>query len=192
LANPSAWQVDFAVSVLRSKGVIAYPTESVWGLGCDPYSARAVEQLLALKTRPMNKGVILISGVAEHFDFLLQDLNASQRARFFCQQDRPTTWLIPDRNHRVPVWIKGEHEMVAVRVSDHPVVKHLTQKFGGAIVSTSANPAGKPTAHNRLRLMQYFSVGPDEALNFVVPSMLDCHGRPSTIKNLITNETLRA
>lgn len=67
----SSWQVQQAARVVRQGGVIAYPTEAVWGLGCDPWNETAVERLLALKERPMHKGLILVADDIQQFDFIL-------------------------------------------------------------------------------------------------------------------------
>uniref|UniRef100_UPI0019827226 L-threonylcarbamoyladenylate synthase n=1 Tax=Pseudomonas viridiflava TaxID=33069 RepID=UPI0019827226 len=69
----SSWRVKQAARVVRNGGVIAYPTEAVWGLGCDPWNAQAVERLLALKQRPVEKGLILVADTIHQFDFLLED-----------------------------------------------------------------------------------------------------------------------
>lgn len=142
-----------AATVLRRGGVIAYPTEAVWGLGCDPFDETAVMRLLAIKQRPVDKGVILISGALEQFDGLLHwnALDATQRDAVLATWPGPNTWIVPT-TARVPRWITGEHDGVAVRVSAHPDVVALCAAFGGPLVSTSANLAGEPPAFARAAL----------------------------------------
>ncbi len=134
-----------AALVLQRGGILAYPTEAVWGLGCDPFNEVAVLRLLALKQRAIEKGLILIAGDIAQFDGLL-DSRALPDDRIRLVQASwpgPHTWIVP-ATARVPGWITGVHKGVAVRVSAHPDVVRLCAAFGGPLVSTSANPAGQP------------------------------------------------
>ena len=139
-----------AAAALRRGGVIAYPTEAVWGLGCDPFDEAAVLRLLAIKQRPREKGMILIAGNAAQLDGLLDfdALSAPQRAAVLETWPGPHTWVVP-ATARVPRWITGEHDGVAVRISAHPGVVALCAAFGGPLVSTSANLTGEPPAFHR-------------------------------------------
>jgi L-threonylcarbamoyladenylate synthase len=134
-----------AAVILRRGGVIAYPTEAVWGLGCDPFDEAAVLRLLALKQREVEKGLILVSARVEQFDGLLdwQALPADRAEAVFASWPGPHTWIVPATG-RVPHWITGMHDGVAARVSAHPDVVALCEAFGGPLVSTSANPAAAP------------------------------------------------
>ncbi len=181
----SNWQIQQAALVVRNGGVIAYPTEAVWGLGCDPWHAEAVERLLALKDRPMHKGLILVAGDIEQFDFLLEDLPEIWLARLAGSWPGPNTWLVPHQN-RLPEWISGQHNSVALRVSDHPQVRALC-RLTGPLVSTSANPAGRPSARSRLRVEQYF---PGQ-LDAVLGGALGGRKNPSLIRDLITGDVIR-
>jgi hypothetical protein len=108
------WRVQQAARVVRQGGVIAYPTEAVWGLGCDPWSAAAVYRLLALKQRPVEKGLILVAADIGQFDFLLADLPAAWLARLEQSWPGPNTWLVPHHN-RLPEWISGVHDSAGAR-----------------------------------------------------------------------------
>jgi len=134
-----------AVDVLRRGGIVAYPTEGVWGLGCDPCDEAAVMRLLALKQRPVEKGLILIAGALAQFDGLLdwQALPNDRAEAMFATWPGPHTWIVPTTG-RVPHWITGAHDGVAARVSAHPQVIALCEAFGGPLVSTSANLSGAP------------------------------------------------
>jgi L-threonylcarbamoyladenylate synthase len=138
---------DAAAALLRAGGVVAYPTEAVWGLGCDPFDEIAVLRLLDIKRRPVDKGVILVAAHVAQFDGLLawERLPADRANDVRAQWPGPRTWVVPATD-RVPAWITGAHDSVAVRVSDHPDVVALCDAFGGPIVSTSANLAGEPPA----------------------------------------------
>ena len=100
----SRWQVQQAARVVREGGVIAYPTEAVWGLGCDPWNELAVDRLLALKERPMDKGLILVANDIQQFDFLLDDLPDVWQERLASTWPGPNTWLVPHQD-RLPQWI---------------------------------------------------------------------------------------
>jgi L-threonylcarbamoyladenylate synthase len=134
-----------AAIVLRAGGVVAYPTEAVWGLGCDPFDEDAVLRLLAVKQRPVDKGLILIAASIAQLDGLADwdALPGQRRGEVLASWPGPHTWIVPAAA-RVPRWITGVHEGVAVRVSAHPAVVALCEAFGGALVSTSANRAAAP------------------------------------------------
>ena len=136
-----------AARLLRHGGVIAYPTEAVWGLGCDPRDEAATLRLLALKQREVDKGLILIAaGEAQLAPFIdFESLADAQRAAVRASWPGPNTWIVP-ASADAPLWITGEHDGIAVRVTAHPGVIALCAAFGGAIVSTSANRAGMPAA----------------------------------------------
>ena len=178
-------QIQQAARVVRNGGVIAYPTEAVWGLGCDPWNDEAVERLLALKDRPVHKGLILVAAEVEQFDFLLEDLPEIWLARLAGSWPGPNTWLVPHQN-RLPEWISGQHDSVALRVSDHPQVRALC-RLTGPLVSTSANPAGRPSARSRLRVEQYF---PGQ-LDAVLGGALGGRKNPSLIRDLISGDVIR-
>lgn len=148
-----------AARTLHAGGVIAYPTEAVWGLGCDPFDEAAVRRLLALKQREVEKGLILIAADLQQFDGLLDwDALPTDRAEaVYASWPGPHTWIVP-ASGRVPHWITGMHDGVAVRVSAHPLVASLCAAFGGPLVSTSANRAGDP---------------PPRRLGEIDPSLLD-------------------
>lgn len=137
--------IALAAARLRQGGVLAYPTEAVWGLGCDPMDEAAVMRLLALKRREVGKGLILVAASLAQLGALVDwaALPADRRDAVQSSWPGPHTWIIPATT-RVPRWITGDHTGVAVRVSAHPVVAALCDAYGGALVSTSANPAGAP------------------------------------------------
>jgi L-threonylcarbamoyladenylate synthase len=181
----SKWQVQRAARMVSQGGVIAYPTEAVWGLGCDPWDVLAVERLLTLKDRPVHKGLILVAGAMEQFDFLLDDLPDIWQQRLASTWPGPITWLVPHQG-RLPQWISGQHDSVALRVSDHPLICALTA-LTGPLVSTSANPAGRPSARSRLRVQQYFG----DSLDGVLGGALGGRRNPSLIRDLRTGDVVR-
>jgi L-threonylcarbamoyladenylate synthase len=136
-----------AAAALKNGGVVAYPTEAVWGLGCDPRDEQAVLRLLAIKRRQVEKGLILIASHLEQLrPFLdIAALPTERLAAVLASWPGPHTWVMP-ASAEAPRWIRGAHASIAVRVSAHAGVAALCDAFGGALVSTSANRAGLPAA----------------------------------------------
>jgi len=185
--------VDKACRVLSSAGVIAYPTEAVWGLGCDPFSQQATLRLLQIKRRPVEKGMILVAATIEQLDFILSALPAEQRdvlKKGWSGQAKtgPVTYLVQDSQDVVPWWIKGDHSSVALRVSSHPLAQQLCREFGGPVVSTSANLAGRPAIRSRVLLEQQLGAQVD----YVLPGSLGGASKPSQIIDLATGQVRRA
>ena len=166
--------------------VVAYPTEAVWGLGCDPFNPHAVARLLQLKQRPVEKGLILIAATIEQFAPFLHGLDNDHYQQLKASWPAPITWLVP-ASSAVPVWIKGQHPSVALRVTDHPLAKALCQLAGGPIVSTSANPGSKPEARSALAVRRYFG----DQLATITPGKIGKEAKPSQIRDLISGKVLR-
>jgi L-threonylcarbamoyladenylate synthase len=182
----SELHLKLASRILWAGGIIAYPTEAVWGLGCDPWDEAACLHLLQIKDRPVEKGMILIAADMEQIDFLLAPLSNEQRDEMQKTWPGPTTWLVPDSLNQIPGWIRGEHSSVAVRVSAHPGVQALCRAFGGPLVSTSANPAGARPARTRLQVVRTLP-----ELDYILPGMLGKEAQPSTIIDLLSGRVMR-
>ena len=181
-------RIHRAASCLRRGGVIAYPTEGVWGLGCDPFNEDAVRKLLLIKQRPLEKGLILVAGSMKQLEPLLKTLNSAQMKLLTESWPGPVTWLLPDPDQLIPTWIKGKFTSVAIRVSAHPPVVQLCSVFGGLIVSTSANPAALLPARTRLRVLTWF----DDSLDYIVPGRLGGQHGPSAIHDLASANVIRS
>lgn len=185
IAQASAW--------LRAGKLLAYPTESVWGIGCDAFDESAVKQLLTIKQRPIDKGMIVVTDSVERIMLLLEVLSDGQRQNVLkswsdmtdCEVQQAHTWLLPlDRSLTVsiPTWITGVHNSVAVRVIAHPMIKALCAQMVsqtnpyGFIVSTSCNPAGHPPATTFEEAYGYFDehIGylQGETLGYTLPSQI--------------------
>jgi L-threonylcarbamoyladenylate synthase len=151
----SPFQLQRAAQLLHAGSVIAYPTEAVWGLGCDPYNDAALKALLELKGRPANKGLILIAASVDQLTDILDQLSTADRQKVMATWPGPVTWVLPHFG-MVSDLISGGRDTVAVRVTAHSLAAALCDAFGGALVSTSANPTDHAPAKTRLRVAQYF------------------------------------
>ncbi|MCB1646928.1 MAG: Sua5/YciO/YrdC/YwlC family protein [Pseudomonadales bacterium] len=180
------WRYRMIATRLREEQIIAYPTEGVWGLGCVPESEQAVGRILNLKRRPWQKGLILVASELSQLLPYLQSLDSSQRVQITSERSDPVTWLVP-KSDAVPLWISGEHDKVAVRLSQHPVVQGICSALKQPIVSTSANPAGKPAALSRLKVHQYFA----DRIDYIVPGDLGGAAGASQIIDLVSGDVLR-
>jgi L-threonylcarbamoyladenylate synthase len=155
MTQHDSFSITAAAEQLKAGKVIAYPTEAVYGLGCDPLNEQAVMHLLAIKQRPIEKGLILIAAnLAQLQSYLL--LNDDILAKIMPTWPGPVTWVIPAQTH-VPKWLTGEHDTLAVRVTAHPVARQLCACYGGAIVSTSANATTEPAMRTSAQVLAAFA-----------------------------------
>jgi L-threonylcarbamoyladenylate synthase len=179
--------LDFCIEQLQQQAVIAYPTEAVFGLGCDPDSENAVMSLLALKQRPVEKGLILIAADYAQLEPYVadQELSVVQRERMFASWPGPVTYVVPASPH-TPRWLTGRFDSLAIRVSDHPDVQALCRRFGKPLVSTSANLSGEPPCRTAAEVAQQFGVA--------FPVLVGVTGgrlNPSEIRDVISGELIR-
>ena len=180
-------RIRHAADVLRTGGVIAYPTEAVYGLGCDPWDRAAVERILEIKARAPSKGLILIAADFAQLRALVEPLDDAAMAPILASWPGPNTWILPRTRH-APDWLGGRFDTLAVRVTAHPVAAALCRTYGGAIVSTSANVSARPPARSAFGVHLALGQGPDYVLS------APCGGaeRPSTIRDGRTGRVLRA
>ncbi|GAA0860061.1 Sua5/YciO/YrdC/YwlC family protein [Aliiglaciecola litoralis] len=168
--------------------VFAYPTEAVFGLGCDPLNESAVLKLLKLKSRPLHKGLILIASCQEQLapfaDFT--KLPEERRKEIDESWPGPNTWLVPKKS-ATPDYLTGGSDLIAVRVSAHPVVRQLCDGLNSALVSTSANVSGAEPARTQSDVLAQFS-------NTVlcVDGAVGTQNNPSQIRNALTGDVIRA
>ena len=178
-------RIRHAAACVREGGVIACPAEAVWGLSCDPWNRDAVEQLCAMKQRPISKGVIVASGDVADFAPLLDGLTSKQRETLLDSWPGPVTWLVPHKDF-FPSWVTGESTEVAIRVTSAPALSKLCRELGGPVVTTSANWVGTQPAKHAFQVVRYFGAGV-----VMVPGSVNLQGRPSTIKRATTGEVMR-
>lgn len=175
-----------ALAALETGGLIAYPTEAVYGLGCDPLREDAVDHLLALKGRPRGQGLILIASNFAQVASLVDTSDRQAAARARATWPGPVTWVFPARPH-VPDWLTGGRSTLAVRVTAHPVANALCTAFGRPVVSTSANRSGEDPARNAGAVRACFG----DEVEFIIEGEVGGLERPTAIRDAMTGEVLR-
>lgn len=178
-----------AAEIMKDGGVIAYPTEAVFGLGCDPHNEKAVLQILELKSRLIRKGLILL---ASDFELIrpylaLEELSDSQINEALKTWPGPYTWVFP-ASALVPSWIRGDFSSIAVRITKHPGANMLCSAFNGPIVSTSANQDGQAPARTTEQVLKYFNNRLDACVDGLVGSL---QRTPTQIRDIKTGKILR-
>ncbi|VFP83413.1 Sua5/YciO/YrdC/YwlC family protein [Candidatus Erwinia haradaeae] len=179
--------LEECVKYLDNSEVISYPTEAVFGLGCNPNSKKAVMRLLSLKRRSVQKGLILIAADYNQLTPWVADeqLSPAQKTLMFSKWPGPMTWILPARS-TTPYWLTGNFSTLAVRVSNHPAVIDLCVAYGRPLVSTSANIANFPPCRHVSEVLDHFG-------NDVPVFAGETGGRkkPSPICNILTGEYVR-
>jgi L-threonylcarbamoyladenylate synthase len=170
---------------LKGGGLVAYPTASCFGLGCDPRNARAVARLLRLKQRPKHKGLILIAATFDQLAPYLLPLDSVSREQVMRRWPGPHTWLLPASN-KTSRLVRGRHDKVAVRLDAHPEAVALCRTVDGAIISTSLNRAGREPVRTYREALRQFGRSV-----LVVPGRVGRYRTPSTIQDFQTGRTYR-
>mgnify|MGYP001813218746 FL=1 len=176
--------VRYAARLISRGGVVAYPTEGVFGLGCLPDDGKAVARILDIKNRDVSMGLVMIvsdpSQLAGWTDLEPNEL------RLDSTDDRPVTWIVPAAD-QVPAWIKGKHDSIAVRQTTHPIARSLCALVDSPLVSTSANLSGRAPARNAFILRREFGA----LVDYIVPGDCGSAAGPSEIRDMKTGKILR-
>ncbi|MDR6985420.1 tRNA threonylcarbamoyl adenosine modification protein (Sua5/YciO/YrdC/YwlC family) [Rheinheimera pacifica] len=180
---------QLVLQALQQGGVIAYPTEAVYGLGCDPDNEAAVMALLAIKQRPVEKGLILIAANYSQLLPYVDDkaIPPEKRYQIFSSWPGHISWVLP-ASKTAPKWLTGQFDSIAVRVSAHPVVQQLCSAYGKPLVSTSANLSGQPAITDKAELEQ--SLG--AKLSAIMPGPLGGATQPSQIRDALSGNIVRS
>jgi L-threonylcarbamoyladenylate synthase len=174
-----------AIAALDSGGVIAYPTESIYGVGCDPWDDNALSKILTIKQRPWEKGLIVIAADFNQLQEFIQPLSTDILQQLEATWPGPVTWLLPVKEGVSPLLI-GEHDAIAVRVTAHPVARSLCEAYGGPIVSTSANLSGRAPAKQAYQVRQQLP-----EVDYILTGRLGGADKPSQIRDARTGKVLR-
>jgi len=176
-----------AVECLRDGKLIAYPTEAVYGLGCDPYNETAIHRLLELKGRKTQAGFVLIASRFSQLEPWIAELDETLIDRAMQTWPGPVTWLFPRAEH-VTDYVAGSHPTIALRVTAHQPSRALCEAFGSALISTSANPSADKPARSAGQVADYFG----DRISGILDGELGHSNKPSEIRDLVTGSIIRA
>jgi L-threonylcarbamoyladenylate synthase len=189
--------ISSAVTALRQGQVIAYPTEAVFGVGCDPDNQQAIETLLQVKQRAKSKGLILVAADFSQLipyiaadklsDGQVQQMLDSWRDSAGVTDKAAVTWVVP-ASKRCIDWLTGQFDTIAVRLCDHPVVQQLCLAFGKAITSTSANLSGLAPCRSTAEVQQQLA----GKVAVIVDAPTGGRSVPSEIRDIRTGHIYRA
>jgi len=181
---PSDFSIRLAARQIKHGGIIAYPTDTIYGLGCDPYNADAVEFLNQIKSRPQSKQFILLVGHFKQIEPLIT--TSDEQANLIKRTAEPTSWIV-EASPLTPFWLTSNENTLTIRISKSSVVKKLCEKVGHAIISTSANVSGKKPAKNNLEIRRYFG----NTLDCILATNKKLTSKPSKIIRLCDNRIIR-
>jgi len=185
LTHEQSANISLAVTALKAGEVVAYPTEAVYGLGCDPFNQQALEKLFHVKQRPIEKGVILVAASVEQVLPYVELMDTDWQQSVLDSWPGPVTWVLPLKK-ALPDWITGGRNTVAIRVSDHPIVHALCSAFDSPIVSSSANLSGHTPAKSCAEITKVFG---DSLL--CVEGALGNLDKPTQIRDAVSGLVLR-
>jgi len=186
MTNHTLLDTAGAVEKLRAGHVIAYPTEAVFGLGCDPANEMAVRSLLALKQRPESAGLVLIASRFSQLQPWISEIDESLKDKAMQSWPGPITWLIP-RAASIPDHVAGDHDTIAVRITAHEPSRVLCDAFGSALISSSANRTAQRPARSAEEVEDYFG----HSLGGILAGPLGGAENPSEIRDLESGKIIR-
>ena len=178
-------EVKDVICHLKSGEVIGYPTEAVYGIGCDPWNQSSVEKIAKIKGRESSKTFLMVASSIDQLTDLIDISTLSRQVT--SSWPGHTTWLITAKEN-VPYWLQDEQtNKVGIRISNHPLVRKLCNEFGKPIISTSANLSGKEEIKNQQEFMKTFS----SDINYLVDGDLGDYDKASVIIDMETNKKIR-
>ncbi|MEE9451786.1 MAG: L-threonylcarbamoyladenylate synthase [Gammaproteobacteria bacterium] len=176
----------FDPTIIKNGGMIAYPTEAVYGLGCDPFNQQAVQRLLKIKQRPEHKGFILIVSTWAQMQALVQLPEAKILAKVKATWPGPVTWLFP-ASPDLPPWINGGQTSVAIRMTNHPIAKSICDSIDQALISTSANLFGQAALTTCEQVQKTFG----DQIDYIVSGSVGDLKRPTMIREVSSGSIVR-
>lgn len=183
---PTRFQLHQAARIIKAGGVLAYPTEAIFGFGCDPDDGGAVERILAIKGRSATKGLILIAAAIEQILPFIAELPKLRAAEIRASWPGPTTWVLP-ATPKTPLWLTGGRTTIAARVTAHRGTADLCRACGMALVSTSANRSGRRPTRSSLTVRRWFKTD----IDYLLPGACGAERRPSRMIDANSGEVLR-
>ena len=167
-------------------GVIAHPTDTIYGLGCLANNLNAIQKMINLKKRDEKKGFILL---ASDVSYLMPYIDLNEDSELFKKltktNKKPITYLVP-RSEKTPDLIFGDNDLLAVRLTTDPLITYFCENTKSALISSSANIQGEQVASSLHELNSYFN----DDLEFALPPN-KYNSEPSRIINIHTGEQIR-
>jgi L-threonylcarbamoyladenylate synthase len=183
----TSWlHIDRAARIIVNGGVVAYPTEAVYGIGCLPLDAAALARVIAIKQRDASKGLIVVAADSAQLAPLAELPGGTRGRELHASWPGPVTWIVAAKPG-LPAALTGARATIAVRVSAHPIVRRLCLRCGSALVSTSANLSGRPPARSALALRRALG----DRLDYVLAAPLGAAARPTEIRDAASGRILR-
>jgi len=182
--NPDA--LRHAAEVIREGGVVAYPVEACFGLGCDPRNRAALRRILRIKRRPRAMGLIVIADRVSRLAPLVTTFDVACRAAMLASWPGRHTWLLPAAP-AASRWLRGDHASIAVRVTAHRPAAQLCRLARRALVSTSANRSGRRMLRSAEAVRREFG----GEVDFVLDGRIGGAGAPSVIRDAGSGAVLR-
>ncbi len=184
----SPWQINRLSKAVLHGAVFAYPTDTIWGFGCHPLLAGSVQRILNIKKRPVDKGLILLcSKLDQVAGYISDEVSHEQTRRLQRIEAQPTTWLVK-ASQDCPLWLRGQHPTIAVRLTRHPFVRALCNSIKAPLVSTSANRAGQSTVTSAIQARKQFG----DEVDFIVGGFSTGGKTASAIILLEKNRMIRS
>lgn len=189
----SPWRIRQIAYRIQQGALIAYPTDTIWGLGCHPLSQQTILRLQQLKKRPAGKGIILLSS---NIDFcrryIDENIFSKYHDRLSIAQPSPVTWVVK-AGQKCPNWLTGKNTTIAIRITDKPLINLLCNSLKSPLTSTSANFSGRPACRNSMLVHKYFHHRADYILQDIEPhSATTAQPRASQIRDIQTNKIFRS
>jgi len=170
---------------IKAGGVIAYPTESCYGFGCDPFNRKAIDKIIKVKGRSKTKGLIVIAGDLKQLEKLILPLTRNDLQEVSQYWPGPYSLILPV-TRKVPRNLIGVHPRIAVRVSKHYLVRQLCDRLNLPLVSTSANKSGFKSIRTYRECKRQFG-----KKVMVLPGLTSFAKKPSTIIDWKSRKRLR-
>ncbi len=178
--------VSKACEVIRAGGLLVYPTESVYGIGCNPNNTTALKKLLNLKKRSPEKGFILVASDFSMFKDFVKPLPKDTLERIKKHWSEPVSWVVPAVDH-CPKLLTGNRNTLAIRVSAYPFIQAMCKQLGHAITSTSANISGSDPITQVNGLIAEFA----NDVDYIVPLSLEKQNSPTPLFDALSGKRLR-
>tara|TARA_B100001175_G_scaffold209042_1_gene177455 strand:+ start:1305 stop:1865 length:561 start_codon:yes stop_codon:yes gene_type:complete len=185
LSKKELKHIEHAAKIVIKGGVIAYPTEGVFGLGCIPDNYKAVNRILNIKKRDIKNGLIVIASSLDQLKDWVK-IKSSHENRIK-NEPEVVTWIVK-KTQKVPIWVSGEHDSIAIRITKHPIVTALCDISGSSLISTSANISGEQPPSDQNALQEQFC----DIVDYIVPGECGMKNGSSMIKCIETQKVIRS